>query len=74
MIKPYKMRTKFRCELLCRWRPLFQHYERRIRTLSRNDGRAGKSWEMDMHVQKSLHLSMQPRTCQVNAGGSFTKF
>ena len=23
---------------------------------------------------KSLHLSMQPRTCPVIAGGSFTKF
>ena len=52
MIKPYKKLTKFLCELLCRWRPLFQHKEMGIRTLSRNDDRAGESWRLDMHVQR----------------------
>ena len=48
----YKIRTKFQCKLLSRWRPLFQHNERGIRTLSRDDDGAGKSWRMDVHVQR----------------------
>ena len=41
-----------RSALLCRWCPLFQHTERGIRTLSRDDDGAGESWRVDVHVQR----------------------